>query len=402
MPWTVLDLFSGGGGMSYGFHANPNFVIIGAVDAQHGKPSNGKGSLECNKTYEANMGISPIEADLSSIEPTEVYNMVEDRLQNLPLSVLISCAPCTGFSRIRNKNHLVDDPRNSLVARSALFVERFRPRVFVMENARELLMGRFSHHFESLRNSLVELGYNVHASIHFLNKFGLPQKRERALIIAVSGDLEVHSLEELWEGYTVKEEATYVRRAIGRLSPIKAGETDNNDPMHFSPKFSTKSTIRRLELMNRDGMSWADLKDHPEAEIVLTPAMKRYVANGEFGSHPDVYGRLWWDRPAVTIKRECGHVGNGRYSHPTQNRLCSVREMGILQGFPSNYKFVSSAFTNMYRHIGDAVPPLISFQISKVCQWILSGEKPQITECILPNTNLTEEDIVRQNQQPLF
>src|SRR5262249_14153092 len=54
--WTVLDLFSGAGGMSYGFHANPSFQLVGAVDAQVGKPSSGPGALGCNDTYEANIG----------------------------------------------------------------------------------------------------------------------------------------------------------------------------------------------------------------------------------------------------------------------------------------------------------------------------------------------------------
>jgi DNA (cytosine-5)-methyltransferase 1 len=59
--WTVLDLFSGAGGMSYGFHIHGKFEIVGAVDAQVGKPSSGRGALECNDTYEANMGLLPLE-----------------------------------------------------------------------------------------------------------------------------------------------------------------------------------------------------------------------------------------------------------------------------------------------------------------------------------------------------
>ena len=66
--------------------------------------------------------------------------------------------------------------------------------------------------------------------------------------------------------------------------------------------------------------------------------MARRVARGDLGSHPDIYGRLWWDRPAVTIKRECSHIGNGRYAHPEQDRLCTVREMALLQGFPRDYR----------------------------------------------------------------
>ena len=128
--------------------------------------------------------------------------------------------------------------------------------------------------------------------------------------------------------------------------------------------------------------------------MLLTPAMARRVARGDFGSHPDIYGRLWWDRPAVTIKRECGHIGNGRYAHPEQDRLCTVREMALLQGFPRDYTFAGSV-ANMYRHIGDAVPPLVSFQLAGLCAWILSGVRPAPAELILPGCHLSAADLAR-------
>ncbi len=137
---TVIDLFSGVGGMSYGFHAHPQFRIAGAVDAQIGKPSSRKGSLQCNTGYFANMGLEPINEDLSTLEPAKLRDLLTDNLGNNNLDVLISCAPCTGFSRVLPGNHVVDDPRNSLVTRSALFVEEFEPKIFLMENARELVI----------------------------------------------------------------------------------------------------------------------------------------------------------------------------------------------------------------------------------------------------------------------
>jgi DNA (cytosine-5)-methyltransferase 1 len=92
---------------------------------------------------------------------------------------------------------------------------------------------------------------------------------------------------------------------------------------------------------------------------LLTPSMFR----ARPGSFPDVYGRLWWDRPAITITRECAHVGNGRYVHPEQDRLLTVREMALLQGFPADYMF-EGPLTARYNQIGDAVPPMIAAQIA--------------------------------------
>jgi DNA (cytosine-5)-methyltransferase 1 len=130
--------------------------------------------------------------------------------------------------------------------------------------------------------------------------------------------------------------------------------------------------------------------------------MKRIVAQRRIGSYPDVYGRMAWDKPAPTIKRECSHVGNGRYVHPEEDRLCSVREMAILQGFPNDFIFDDAAISNMYRHIGDAVPPLISYQIAHLCHWMLTGVQPDFQSLILGGTNLRPTDIARKGQQGLF
>jgi DNA (cytosine-5)-methyltransferase 1 len=399
-PWTVVDLFSGAGGMSSGFIRHGEFRVIAAVDAELGKPCEGKRSLECNRTYAMNIGVTPFAEDLSGLSPQKLAHLISNTnpegaqaLERNGLQVLVSCAPCTGYSRTKPGNHLFDDPQNALVPRTIAFVRSLLPTVFLMENARELVVGNFRHHYHTLREQLEKTGYSVSGQVHYLSDFGLPQSRERAIVIAVRKDLELRTFEDLWEGYRVREKAVTVRNAISSLPPLGAGQRHANDPMHVCPAFASKTTLARLRSIPRDGGSWADLRHKPGTGHLLTPAMKRYLAKGDLGSHPDIYGRLWWDRPAVTIKRECAHVGNGRYSHPDQDRLLSVREMAILQGFPRDYVFVADGVSNMYRHVGDAVPPLISFQLAHLVSWILSGRRPAIQEVILPNTHLSTEDI---------
>ncbi|MDQ2808490.1 MAG: DNA cytosine methyltransferase [Chloroflexota bacterium] len=389
--YQVIDLFSGAGGMSYGFHQHPQFHIIGAVDAERAKPSAKPGSLACNATYAANIGLTPLVADLATLDPTHLRTIFCG--DATPLSVLIACPPCTGFSRTLPGNHSVDDPRNSLVQRSAAFVAALRPTIFLMENVRELICGTFQHHYAALGDELTRLGYAVHGAVHLLNRFGLPQKRERALIIAVRPPFTLHTLDELWSGFSVRTEATHVRRAIGGLPPITAGAVHPGDPMHTAPRLGG-TNLRRIAAIPHDGGSWAAVRSDPAAADLLTGAMQRAVAAGDLGSHPDVYGRLAWDRPAVTIKRECSHIGNGRYAHPVQDRLCTVRELAILQGFPRHYQFVAASLANRYRQLGDAVPPLISYQLAHLCEWILTGRKPAITQLILPDTLLRADDLV--------
>ena len=400
VAYTVIDLFSGGGGMSYGFHAHKDFEIVASFDAQVGKPSSGKGSLQCNQTYHANIGVLTTEVDLGEIPTHALKKHVSAALDGRQLDVMISCAPCTGFSRAKSNNHVEDDPRNSLVRRSADFAIALKPKILVMENARELLQGNFLDHFLYLKKTLEANGYKLKYGVHFLSQFGLPQKRERALIIATQLDLEPKCLEQLWEGFSIKEEALTVRRAIGSLPAIEAGVVHETDECHTSPTLKQES-LERMMHIPADGGSWVDLLNINDGEKYLIPSMKRSVEKGKLGSHPDVYGRMKWDAPAVTIKRECAHNGNGRYSHPEQHRLCTVRELGLIQGFPSHYRFKAGSLSNMYRHIGDAVPPLIAHQIAHVCNWIFTGEKPNLQDCILEGCSLSFDDIIEANDRSL-
>jgi DNA (cytosine-5)-methyltransferase 1 len=334
------------------------------------------------------MGFDPVEVNLASTAPRRLREMLG---LGAPIDVLAACPPCTGFSRANSQNHVVDDQRNSLVARVALYARALEPSVIVMENARELLTGNFRRHFKTLEAALRRQGYAVHAHTEILTRYGLPQIRERALVIAVREGLDIRTLDDLWDGFAINPEALTVRRAISHLPRLAAGAASSRDPEHVAPAFGTAQTLARIEAIPRDGGAWRDLLG--TAEHHLTPAMLRAVALRRFGDHPDVYGRMWWDRPAPTIKRECGHVGNGRYAHPEQTRLCSLREMALLNGFPDTYQFGGAGLANRYRHVGDAVPPLISFQIANAVAWTLTGARPEIADVVLPGTTLRLDDI---------
>lgn len=391
-PFGVVDLFSGAGGMSFGFHKHPKFKILAAADAEIGKPSMGAGSLQCNSTYKLNMGIDPVQVDLSTIAPDELRDKLG--LGENKISVLSACAPCTGFSRANPMNHVRNDHRNNLVERSGLFATALDAEILVMENARELLSGNFNSHFLSLKNHLEENGYKIHAACHMLNKFGLPQVRERALVVAVKNSYALRTLDDLWAGYTCTSECTSVRSAF---AAIRKDATLQD----AYPRFATTEVSSRMAAIPANGGSWIDLIKHPQANYLMTDAMKKRIKINKLGSHPDVYGRMWWDKPSPTIKRECAHIGNGRYAHPVENRLCSVREMAILQGFPNNFEFNGNSLSNNYRHIGDAVPPLISYQIAGICDWILTGIKPSLDNLILDDLHLKPSNLEKTDHYEL-
>lgn len=390
---TVVDLFSGAGGMSAGFARRPGFRIAGAVDIEQGKPCEGPGATACNSSYALNTGVVPVAEDLFSLTPetlrTEIRRRTGVDLKPGSLGVLSACPPCTDFSRAKPTNHLVDGGRNSLTGRVGEFIAYFRPRHVVMENAREFLQGKFAHHAEALIVRLREAGYDVKADIRFLTDYGLPQIRERALVVA-SRVGEARALDDLWDGLTVAPEALTVRSALARLGAWRA-DLQSSDDADVAPGLRP-DVLRRLRAVPHNGGSWMDVARLPGGLELLTPAIRHRWAIKDLGSHPDVYGRMWWARPAPTVKRECSHVGNGRYVHPTADRLLTLREMASLNGFPFDYRF-AGALASRYRQVGDAVPPVISYQVSALVQWMETGVRPKPEQFVLPNSVLLPGDV---------
>lgn len=381
--------------MSCGFARRPPFRVVAAVDAELAKPCAGAGRLGCNRTYADNIGIEPVGRDLAALDPDELLaHLGAASVRRGELTALLCCPPCTDFSRAKPNNHLVDSAKNSLVVRCADFAECLHPEFVVMENARELIRGNHAHHYRELAARLGRLGYGVAGEVHLLTRFGLPQIRERAIVVA-SRVGPVRTLGELWAGWEVAPGATTVRHAIGHLSapPLAAGQRGAEDEQHVSPRLATEAVRRRIEAIPPDGGSWRDLARRPDRDELLIASMRARLAANDLGSHPDVYGRMAWGKPAPTIKRECAHVGNGRYAHPEQHRLLTVREMSLLNGFPADYRFASASLANRYRHIGDAVPPLLSYQLSALVAWMKSGRRPAPPEWALPGTSLTVGDI---------
>lgn len=390
---TVVDLFSGAGGMSAGFARRPGFRIVGSVDIEQGKPCEGPGATACNSSYALNTGVVPVAEDLFTLTPEALRSEIRRRtgvdLKPGSLGVLSACPPCTDFSRAKPTNHLVDGGRNSLTGRVGEFIAYFRPRHVVMENAREFLQGKFAHHSEALITRLREAGYEVNADIRFLTDFGLPQIRERALVIA-SRVGEARSLDDLWDGLTVAPDALTVRSALSRLDAWNV-DREGRDDADVAPGLRP-DVLRRLQAVPHDGGSWTDVARRPGGLELLTPAIRHRWAIKDLGSHPDVYGRMWWDRPAPTVKRECSHVGNGRYVHPTADRLLTLREMASLNGFPFDYRF-AGALASRYRQVGDAVPPVISYQVSALVQWAETGVRPAPKDFVLPASVLMASDV---------
>lgn len=374
----VIDFFSGAGGMSYGFHQNAHFKLIAAVDGELSKPSAQTQSTDCNSTYFSNCGVQPQKARLTR------ENILAVGARIIPgesfEGVLIACPPCTDFTRANPRNHSVDGSRNELTSAVAQLLLEKTPKYVVYENAREALQGNHAQHLETILHCLERLGYNYQVNIFDLNDFGVPQRRERVILIA-SRDTPVLGMHKLWEGYYFSR-PTNVRFALNRLSQLQAHASFSDDRY---PKL-TSEVQTRINAIPKNGGSWTDIVD--THRHLLIPSMLKKIELEKLGSYKDVYGRMSFDEPAPTIKRECSHVGNGRYVHPLEDRHLTVAEMAFLQGFPTQFRFSGTQLSNCYRQIGDAVPPIVSYQIASLVSWMETGVAPSIIDFCLPNSSL--------------
>jgi DNA (cytosine-5)-methyltransferase 1 len=150
------------------------------------------------------------------------------------------------------------------------------------------------------------------------------------------------------EGYYEPAEYKTVRDAISSLRPLKAGGTDPTDALHKAVAHK-RSTVEVIKQVPHDG---GNLPEGVGPECLTK-------VNGFY----DVYGRLSWDKPAITITHYARNPASGRYTHPVQDRGLTAREVARLQSFPDGFQFEGKS-DDIYRQIGEAVPPLLSCGIA--------------------------------------
>lgn len=343
-PIDVIDMFSGCGGMSAGFQAVnalvPAFRLAMSMDVDP----------VANTTYETNLGLKPLQTDVAELaaNPAFARRLVGKRRQskNAPL-VMIGCAPCQGFSSHRNAAG-ENDIRNSLFVSFAKVAAAVKPDVVICENVPELLTTRHWPYVKTASEVLKEAGYTVKVDVHDMAAFGVPQQRFRAVVIAMRKPFSLPS------PLLNKQSYRTVRDVIAALPELRAGARSLDDPMHYTVKHKA-STIETIKQVPKNG---GKLPEGVGPECLWRAAARRGRAVYE-----DVYGRLWWDRPAITITAHARNPASGRYVHPDQDRGLSVREAALLQSFPSGYMFEGS-LDACFRQIGNAVPPAFAASLA--------------------------------------
>lgn len=351
MPFKLIDLFSGAGGMTLGFTNDQfggGFESVWAID-------NDEAAV---RTYRANFGDHAICDDIEKWARPDTDVPEAD--------VVIGGPPCQGFSLL-NRNRS-GDLRRALWKPFLDIVKKSAARVFVIENVRELIR---SDEFNEIAEYAYDLGYGVVGEVLTAADFGAPQTRHRAIIVGWHLELglgpkfpptKTHSPKG---GFPGTDSWRTVRDVISDLDEPKGTSIRNVAPpydLHFG-RNPTDLSRQRYKLIPPGGNRF-DLQERaPE----ITPNCWLKKKSGG----TDLFGRLWWDRPSVTIRTEFFKPEKGRYLHPQADRPITHREAARLMGFPDSHKFVGSK-TEIARQIGNAVPPHLAGAVSKEIASFLS------------------------------
>ena len=249
---------------------------------------------------------------------------IED-VESFPTAdVVIGGPPCQGFSPLNMRG--VGLERRGLWREYLRALEEAEPRAFVMENVPELLR---SAEYAAFAKRPSELGFTVEGRILNAADYGVPQTRRRAIVIGIRDG------EPPWPESDARRTRTRLplgrsavadvpRRGRGAAARSRTGRDWHNarNPRPMS--------LERYRTIPNEGEGRFDLADAPARHHAAVLAAKKTGST-------DVFGRLWWDRPAFTIRTEFYKPEKGRYLHPSEHRPITVREAARCMSFPDDF-----------------------------------------------------------------
>ena len=298
----VVSLFSGAGGLDLGFiQAGHN--IVWANDVYD----------DAVATYKTNIGNHIIQSDIHCIDSTEIPDC----------DLIIGGFPCQGFSVANIKRHS-QDTRNSLYKELLRVIKDKKPSYFLAENVKGILSLDKGSVFSMILKDFSAAGYNVKYKVLNSANFGVPQKRERVIIVGVRKDIP-YNFEYPEETHSEKGDDGKLRwiSVSEALKPFPDPDTLNNIPNHVYSKYKLNF-------------------------------------NGYMGHRP-----LDPNKPAPTVTARGDNKGGVVIlPHPNNQRRMTCRELATIQSFPHDYYFCGNS-SSIYRQIGNAVPVKMAYAIAK-------------------------------------
>lgn len=303
MYMKVVSLFSGAGGLDLGFKM-AGHEIIWANDLYS----------DAVETYRRNLGDHIVCEDISKIKADDVPDC----------DIIIGGFPCQGFSVANTKRH-ENDERNTLYKELIRIIDAKKPKFFLAENVKGLTNLAKGKVFEMILKDFENLGYVVKHKILNAADYGVPQTRQRVIIVGVRKDIDFEYIYP---------------------NPTHDKNGENGLPCWVSVG-EVMSAIPNPDLPN-------DLPNHEYSKYKLN--FNGYIGHRELDP----------DKPAPTVTARGDNKGGVVIlPHPNATRRMSCRELAAVQSFPLDYYFFGNR-SSVYRQIGNAVPPLLGFAVANV------------------------------------
>lgn len=413
---NFIDLFAGAGGLSEGF-IRAGFTPIAHVEmdeaacfslktrtAYHFLKEDGKeaiyisylkGEITRKQLYEkvpAELLDSIINLPIGPENNKRIHSIIQNQLKDKKVDLIIGGPPCQAYSlvgRARSANGMEGDPRNYLFKEYANYLEKYQPKMFVFENVLGLKSAKKGQYLEEMKKLFLKKGYKINLFTVEANQFGVLQNRKRIIIIGCRKDFEpvIPDLEniDLSTKHTVEQ-------IFSDLPPLMAG-AGNDKYQKYAQKANKYLTDKKL----RNGINVLTqhiTRPHTDQDKeIYQIAVNKWNKDGERLDYNDLPEKLkthknrtsFFDRFKVVAQdlnyahTVVAHIAKDGhyYIHPDieQNRSISVREAARLQSFPDDYYFEGvkegANRTAAFKQIGNAVPPLMAFEIAKEIKKII-------------------------------
>jgi len=338
---TVLDLFSGCGGLSYGFH-EAGYRVVAGIDHWEDALVTFKNNHPGSKTFHL---------DLSDFEVSQLDDLVGEKID-----VVIGGPPCQGFSIAGKRDS--EDPRNKLYKEFVKIVDHYQPRIFVLENVPNLVAMEKGAVRDKIISDFEALGYIVRVKVLLASNYGVPQNRRRVVFVGTKTKefefpeptVEVpvttsEALSDLPE-YFVEDGTKYLISAESDYQRlIRKGSVAI---YNHAPVVHQQKTIDIINLVP-DGGNYKNLP------IELQGTRKVNIA----------WTRMNSKKPSFTID-----TGHNHHFHYKFNRVPTARESARIQSFPDTFHFYGRPISQL-KQIGNAVPPLMAKVLAEKIKYYL-------------------------------
>lgn len=363
--YRVIDLFCGCGGLSLGFLKAGYDVVVG-VDHDEA----------ALKTYKANHKDSlALKADLFTDEAiNDIVEAYEEKTGTNIVDLVIGGPPCQGFSLTGSRD--INDTRNTLYLAVVKCVRKFRPKAFLIENVPGIATLYKGAVKEQIINTFEDMGYRVSVTDKPLiaADYGVPQIRKRMFFVGIREDICSNIGEKFIFPSPTNLPINYVT-CKDALSDLQSRENElgtEEDEYISEPLTDYQKMMRKnsVKLYNHVATKHTDLVKNTIALVSDGGNYKDLPPGvGESRKFNEAWTRYASNKPSRTI--DTGHRNHFHYKY---NRVPTIRENARLQSFPDDFVFLGNK-TQQNRQVGNAVPPLLSYNIAKqLLDYLKKGE----------------------------